>query len=85
MRDLFIGLAEKLIAVFVVLLVVSVLGAAVMMMFTPAPQGGFLKGLAVLLFGGIYAVIVGGMLYLFFGIYRNTQRTNQLLEELLRK
>lgn len=85
MRDFFINWSEKLITVFVVLMVVAVLIAGLMTMFAPAPQGGFLIGLAVLVFGGLYSIIVGGMLYLFFGIYRNTQKTNVLLEQLLRK
>lgn len=85
MRDLFIDLSEKLVTVFVAVLVLVVLFGGLAAMFAPAPQGGFLKGLLVLVMGGLYAVMAGGMLYLFFGIYRNTQRTNQLLEELLRK
>ncbi|MDR0808171.1 MAG: hypothetical protein LBE86_03440 [Gemmobacter sp.] len=83
MRDFFINWSEKLVTAFVALMVIAVAIAGFFTMFSPA--GGFLQGLAVLIGGGLYAVIMGGMLYLFFGIFRNTQRTNQLLEELLRK
>ncbi|MDQ2065773.1 hypothetical protein Q9295_05275 [Xinfangfangia sp. CPCC 101601] len=83
MRDFFINWSEKLIGVFVGLMVLAVVIAGFGMMF--APQGGFFQGLLVLVGGLIYAVIMGGMLYLFFGIYRNTQQTNVLLEQILRK
>lgn len=85
MRDFFINWAEKLITVFVGVMVLVVLVGGLVTMFAPAPQGGFLPGLLLLVVGLIYAVIMGGMMYLFFGIYRNTQRTNDLLEQLLRK
>lgn len=83
MREFFIDWSEKLISVFVGLMVLLAVVAGFGMMF--APQGGFLQGLLVLVGGLIYAVIMGGMLYLFFGIYRNTQQTNALLEQILRK
>lgn len=54
-----------------------------MMLFQP--QGGLIPALVVLALGGIYSIVVGGMLYLFFGIYRNTLETNRLLKELLKK
>ena len=85
MRDFFINWAEKLITVFVALMVLAIVIAGFVTMFAPAPQGGFLQGLLVLVFGLLYAIIMGGMMYLFFGSYRNTQRTNELLEQLLRK
>jgi uncharacterized membrane protein len=85
MRDFFIDWAEKLITVFVALMVLSVVVGGLFTMFAPGPQGSFLGGLMILVFGVLYAIIVGGMLYLFFGIHRNTQRTNDLLEQLLRK
>lgn len=85
MRDFFINWAEKLITVFVALMVLVIVVGGLMTMFAPAPQGGFLRGLLLLVFGLLYAIMAGGMMYLFFGIYRNTQRTNELLEQLLRK
>lgn len=85
MRDFFINWAEKLITVFVALLVLGVLASSLVIMFAPGPQGGFLPGLLMLVLGILYAIIMGGIAYLFFGIYRNTQRTNELLEQLLRK
>lgn len=85
MRDFFINWSEKLITVFIGLVLLSVVIGGLVIMFAPAPQGGFLQGLLLMVFGLLYAIIVGGLMYLFFGIYRNTQRTNELLEQLLRK
>lgn len=84
MRDFFIDWAERLISVFVVMLVLGVIGAGIMTMFSGMP-GGFWRGLAVIVFGGFYALLTGGLMYLFFGIFRNSQETNRLLAELLRK
>ena len=47
--------------------------------------GGFLRGLVMLVFGGIYLIIIAGAMYIVFGIYRNTQETNRLLGELLKR
>lgn len=77
MRDFFILALEKLIAVIVVLLIIAVLIFTVMVM--ASPQGGALQGVAVLVGGGLYVVLMGGMLYLFLGIYHNTKRTAELL------
>ncbi|MDQ7775214.1 MAG: hypothetical protein Q4615_04495 [Paracoccus aminovorans] len=85
MRDFFINWAEKLITVFVALMVLAIVVGGIGIMFAPPPQGGFLPGLLMLVFGLLYAIIIGGLMYLFFGIYRNTQRSNELLEQLLRK
>ena len=54
------------------------------MMFSGLP-GGFLRGLVMLVFGGLYLIIIGGAMYIVFGIYRNTQETNRLLGELLKR
>ncbi len=78
MRDFFINSLEKLITVIVVLMIVGVLIAAVVSMFSA--QGGFLLGVGVLIFGGLYVILMGGMMYLFLGIYHNTKRTAELLE-----
>jgi hypothetical protein len=77
MRDFFILALEKLIAVFIVVAGIAVLVISVMAM--ASPQGGALQGLAVLIGGGLYVVMMGGMLYLFLGIYHNTKRTAELL------
>lgn len=83
MRDFFIHWAERLIGVFVVLLGLMVVAGAIGALM--APDGGLLPALAILLIGGVYALLIGGMFYLFFGIYRNTERTNALLQELLQQ
>lgn len=85
MRDFFINWSEKLIGIFVALLAIAVVIAGLFGIISPPYGVSRLQGLFVLVFGGMYAIIIGGMLYLFFGIYRNTQKTNALLEELLRK
>lgn len=77
MRDFFILALEKLIAVIIVLLMIGVLVFAVMA--TGNPQGGALQGLLILVGGALYVVMMGGMLYLFLGIYHNTRRTAELL------
>lgn len=77
MRDFFILALEKLIAVIVVLMMIAVVVIAVAAM--GSPQGGALQGLGILIGGGLYVVLMGGMLYLFLGIYHNTKRTAELL------
>ncbi len=86
MRDFFINWAEKLVGVLVGLIVIGSIGmGGFMMMMRAVNGGGVLTGLLFIVGGALYAIVVGGMLYLFFGIYRNTQRTNELLEMLVRK
>ncbi|MDO5621019.1 MAG: hypothetical protein Q4G24_06060 [Paracoccus sp. (in: a-proteobacteria)] len=86
MRDFFILWAERLISVLVALMLLIVLVAAGGFMFAPAYAGGsVLIGLVVLCLGGVATIVMAGQLYLFFGIYRNTLRINNLLEQNLRK
>lgn len=85
MRDFFILWAERLIAVFVVLLALGVVGAAIGVMSQPAPKGGVGLGLLVLVLGLIYVTLIGGLMFVAFGIHRNTRQTNDLLQELLRR
>ena len=77
MRDFFILALEKLIAVIVVLMMIAVVVFAFIAM--SSPQGGAVQGLAILVGGALYVVLMGGMLYLFLGIYHNTKRTAELL------
>ena len=77
MRDFFILALEKLIAIFIILAMLAVL--VVGLMAFGAPQGGPAQGLAILLGGGLWVIMMGGMLYLFLGIYHNTKRTAELL------
>lgn len=89
MRELFIEWSEKLLAVFLVLLMVAVTVAGFGAIFAGLVWGHgmsvVVQGIGILVGGAIYTIILGGMMYLFFGIYRNTQKTNALLEDLLRK
>ena len=84
MREFFIDWAEKLIAVFVILGGIGVVLGGLATMFSGVP-GAFLQGLVILLGGGIYLIIMVGVMYIAFGIYRNTQETNRLLGELLKR
>ncbi len=84
MRDFFINWAERLISVFVVLIGLVIIGSGLYAMSTGLP-GSFLQGLLMIVLGLIYLVIMAGAMYVAFGIYRNTQETNRLLAELLRK
>lgn len=83
MRDFFIDWAEKLLTVLIAFMVLAVVIAGFGAMF--APQGGFFQGLGILIGGTLYVIVMGGVMYLVFGIYRNTQKTNELLADLLRK
>jgi len=85
LQDFFIVWAEKLITVFVVVALIAVGGAGLFMMFSNTPEGGFFVGLMAMLFGALYVVIVAGVMFVAFGIYRNTLETNRLLAELLRR
>ncbi|WP_420396749.1 hypothetical protein [Nioella sp.] len=78
MRDFFIGALDKLITVIVILMIVAVVIGGLVTMFSP--MGGFLQGLGLLIFGGLYVILMGGMMYLFLGIYHNTKRTAEILE-----
>ncbi|EBA15107.1 hypothetical protein RSK20926_04467 [Roseobacter sp. SK209-2-6] len=82
MRDLFIGLFEKLVTVFVVLMCLGVIAGAFGAFVAPAPNGGIIPAILVLVLGSIYAVMMGGMMYLFLGVYHNTKRTAEAIEKL---
>lgn len=78
MREFFIDWAEKLIAVFIVIGGLGIVVSSVMAMFS-GQRGGFFSGLMLLVGGSIYLIIMAGVMYIAFGIYRNTQETNRLL------
>ncbi|AUH34929.1 hypothetical protein [Paracoccus tegillarcae] len=84
MREFFINWSERLITAFVVMGGLFVLIAGLGAMFSGMP-GGFWRGLGILVGGSIYLMVAAGFMYVAFGIYRNTQETNRLLAELLRK
>ncbi len=83
MREFFIGALDKLVALLVILLAIGVAVGGLVTMFSG--NGGFLQGLAIWLFGGIYVLVIGGMLYLFLGIYDNTRRTADAVERMAAK
>ncbi|MCU0912675.1 MAG: hypothetical protein MUE98_15505 [Rhodobacteraceae bacterium] len=91
MRDFFISAFETLVGVLVVLLAIGVVIAAIAVALGGGgagmgpgmgAAGGPLAGLAVLIVGAIYVILVGGALYLGLGIYQNTRRTAELLERM---
>ena len=83
MRDFFILWMERIINVVVVIGAVVVLIAAVTVMFNA--QGGFLAGIGILVGGALYLILMAGMIYLGLGIYANTRRTADAVEELARR
>ncbi|MEP2716217.1 hypothetical protein [Pseudophaeobacter sp.] len=85
MRDIFIGLFDKLVGVFVIFLCLGVLVGTGVAFVAPAPNGGLLPALGILIGGSIYAIMVGGMMYLFLGVYHNTKRTAEAIEELAKR
>jgi hypothetical protein len=81
MRELLINSLDKLIVLLVALIVlIAVVGG-----FVAMAQQGFLAGLAIIIGGGIYAIIFGGMMFLVIGIHANTKRTAELLETMAAK
>ena len=77
MRDFFIDCAERLLVWFTVLALLAVAVAGIGAMLQPF--GSFWQGLASLGGGGLYVVVMAGLMFVAFGIYRNTQETNDLL------
>ena len=83
MRDFFINSLEKIVTVIILLMALGVLFSGIGVMFSP--EGGFLAGLAIWLFGGLYVLIMGGVLFLALGIHDNTRRTAAAVEALVAK
>lgn len=83
MRDFFILWMERIINVVVILGAAVIVIAAVAAMFSL--QGGILQGLGVLVGGTLYLTLMAGMVYLGLGIYSNTRRTAEAVEELARR
>ena len=90
MRDVFIGAFEVLVSIIVVLMCLGVLIFAGAVAFGgqhmgPNGMSGPLAGLLVLIGGGIYVIVVGGLMFMGLGIYQNTKKTAELLEQLASK
>lgn len=83
MRDFFILWMERIVNVVIILGAVGVFVGGIAVMFSPT--GGFLQGLLTWVFGAIYVILMGGMIYLGLGIYNNTRRTADAVEELTRR
>lgn len=83
MRDFFINAFELLISVFVVLLILGVLAAAIAVGTGMGAQFGLpadpLMAVGILIGGGLYIVLIAGMMYLGLGIYQNTKKTAEAL------
>lgn len=77
MRDFFIDSAERVLVWFMFLLLVAVAVAGIGVM--RAPFGSVWQGVAILVGGGLYVVVMAGLMFVAVGIYRNTQETNHLL------
>lgn len=83
MRDFFINSLEKIVTVVIALMALGVLLGGLGTMFSP--QGGFFAGMAVWLFGAVYVLVMGGILYLALGVHDNTRRTAVAVEALAAK
>lgn len=84
MRDLFIGLLEKVIHVIVIVAMIGVVVGAILGAMNPPP--GFNAGLIAVgvLFGGaVYVTLMAGFMYLGLGIYQNTRRTAEACERMI--
>ncbi len=77
MRDFFISTFEKIVGVIVILMGIGVILGA----FGAGAQSGILAFLGVLVFGAVYVVLMGGLMYLGLGIYHNTKRTADALDK----
>lgn len=93
MRDFFIVALEYVIHVVVVVALLllflasamTALGVWQMPMILPGGVGnsGILAAIALFFIGGLQIVLVAGTLYLGFGIYQNTRRMAEALENRL--
>lgn len=77
MRDFFIDSAERVLVWLTVLSLVTV--AVVGIGAMREPFGSVWQGVAILVGGGLYVLVMAGLMFVAFGIYRNTQETNDLL------
>ena len=77
MRDFFIEWFEKLVVVIIVIMAIGVAIGSVGAIF----QQGILIGLVILIVGAVYVIFIGGALYLGLGIYQNTKRMADAMEQ----
>ena len=83
MRDFFILWMERVVNLAVIIGAgVILIGSIGAMLNT---QGGILAGIAVLVGGTLYLILMAGLIYLGLDIYANTRRTANAVEDLLRR
>lgn len=90
MRDWFINAFEVLVGILVALMSLGVLVAAAAVAFGgkqigQSGIGGPAAAIGILVAGGIYVIVVGGLMYLGLGIYQNTKKTAAMIENLVNK
>ncbi len=87
MRELFIGLLEKVIGGVAILLSIGLVIAFLSSlvggsgMAVNGQSAGVFTSFLLLIFGFVWIVFVVGFAYLGLGIYHNTKRTVELLEQ----
>ncbi|PZO63743.1 MAG: hypothetical protein DI498_12975 [Paracoccus denitrificans] len=81
MRQFFVTSFERVISALVVIMGIFILIAAFLSL--GQPQGGILSFLFILVFGGVYLIIMAGFIYLQIAIQANTKRTADAVEALL--
>ncbi|MDE3027812.1 MAG: hypothetical protein KGH84_05395 [Paracoccaceae bacterium] len=86
MRDFFIRSLEVVINIVVVIMAIAIVIFAGIIAFghgmgPNGEGGGPIAGLAMLIGGTIYLILMAGFMYLGLGIYQNTKRTADLLEQ----
>lgn len=81
MRQLIIDSFEKLVWALIVLIIIGAVIGGIGMMFSPVGPG-FIGGLLLIIGGILYAIVIGGMMFLFIGIHENTKKTVEQLERI---
>lgn len=81
MRDFFVNSFEKLVAIIVVLMCLAVAIAAIGALIS-GQEGGLLLAVGILIGGGLYVVLMGGMLYLVLSMHDSMKRTAAAVEKM---
>ena len=84
MRQAIIGIFEKLVSVAFLIGALIIVFSGFSAMFSHY-GGGFWSGVVFMISGLIILVLGVGMVYVVLGIYENSKRTNELLEEIRNK
>lgn len=78
MRQTIINSLETLVWALMALIMLFALFGGLTTMFTRS----FFMGLAFLVGGALYAIVLGGMIFIFIGIHDNTRRTAEAVERM---